>query len=202
MLKVNTRLEFVPSNTASLVAPPPDGGFWAWMTVVSGFFAILNTWGVFISFGVFQTHYLTTLSRPPSDIAFRHRLDRLHLGLPGHVGCGLVCCQGQGDAAQEGPDVRLTFTGVFFPFFYLASYARDIQNLSNPDSLNLLLVLNGVGVVGRLLPGFLALRFGTFNVFTTLVAATSLTLYCSLSGAGSCREVKRRREGLKLWAKI
>jgi hypothetical protein len=25
-------IEYVPSNTASLVAPPPDGGFWAWMS--------------------------------------------------------------------------------------------------------------------------------------------------------------------------
>lgn len=70
-----------------------------------------------------------------------------------------------------------TFVGLFFPFFYLASYARDIQHLSYSDSLNLLLVLNGVGIVGRLVPGFLALWFGTFNVFTTLVATTALTMY-------------------------
>ncbi|KAK4041773.1 major facilitator superfamily domain-containing protein [Parachaetomium inaequale] len=72
----------------------------------------------------------------------------------------------------------LTFIGIFFPFFYLASYARDIQHLSYPDSLNLLLVLNGVGVVARLFPGFLALWVGTYNVFIVLVAITSLTLYC------------------------
>lgn len=37
-------VELVTSNAASMVAPPPDGGFWAWMSVVSGFFAIMNTW--------------------------------------------------------------------------------------------------------------------------------------------------------------
>jgi hypothetical protein len=37
-------VELVTSNAASLVAPPPDGGFWAWMSVVSCFFAIMNTW--------------------------------------------------------------------------------------------------------------------------------------------------------------
>jgi predicted MFS family arabinose efflux permease len=84
---------------------------------------------------------------------------------------------GEVPAANNRPLVQ-TFIGIFFPFFYLASYARDIQHLSYPDSLNLLLVLNGVGVVARLFPGFLALWLGTYNVFITLVAITSLTLYC------------------------
>lgn len=38
--------------------------------------------------------------------------------------------------------------------------------------------MNGVGIVGRLFPSFLALWLGTFNVFTTLVATTSLIIYC------------------------
>lgn len=37
-------VELVTSDATSMVAPPPDGGFWAWMSVVSGFFAIMNTW--------------------------------------------------------------------------------------------------------------------------------------------------------------
>ncbi|KAI9146913.1 riboflavin transporter MCH5 [Paramyrothecium foliicola] len=59
-------LEALPSS----VILAPDGGFWAWMSVVSGFFIIMNTWGVFTSFGVFQLHYTTTLDRSSSDIAW------------------------------------------------------------------------------------------------------------------------------------
>jgi MFS family permease len=38
--------------------------------------------------------------------------------------------------------------------------------------------LNGVGVVARIYPGFLALYVGTFNVFAGLVGATALIIYC------------------------
>ncbi|KAL2132162.1 hypothetical protein VTI74DRAFT_4125 [Chaetomium olivicolor] len=106
----------------------------------------------------------------------------------GGFGCGALCFEAGEDAEEEGADgwlgcvrgvgVYPTFVGVFFPFFCLASYARDIQYLSYPQSLNLLLVLNGVGIVGRRLPGFLALWAGIFNVFTTLVATTTLIIYC------------------------
>ncbi|RBR24523.1 uncharacterized protein FIESC28_02719 [Fusarium coffeatum] len=50
----------------------------------------------------------------------------------------------------------LSFLGVFFPFFFLSSYAREKQGLSYTDSLNLTLVLNGIGFVARLLPSFIA----------------------------------------------
>ncbi|EKG09051.1 hypothetical protein MPH_13961 [Macrophomina phaseolina MS6] len=71
----------------------------------------------------------------------------------------------------------LTFTGAFVPFFFLATYARDIRGLSYPASLNLLLVLNGVGILGRLFPSFLAYRFGMLNVFIAMVILSSLAIY-------------------------
>ena len=57
------------------------------------------------------------------------------------------------------------FWSVYIVFFYIASYARDIIGMPYTDSLNLLLVLNGVGFVGRLLPNYLADRFGVINMF-------------------------------------
>lgn len=41
-----------------------------------------------------------------------------------------------------------------------------------------MLVLNGVGLVGRVLPSLLALRLGIYNVFAISVLATSLAQYC------------------------
>ncbi|PSR80204.1 major facilitator superfamily domain-containing protein [Coniella lustricola] len=35
----------------------PDGGLQAWLQVLGGFFIYFNTWGLMISFGVFQSYY-------------------------------------------------------------------------------------------------------------------------------------------------
>ena len=43
---------------------------------------------------------------------------------------------------------KQSFLGVFVPFFYLTSYARSVQGMPYTESLNLLLVLNGIGFVG------------------------------------------------------
>lgn len=67
--------------------------------------------------------------------------------------------------------------GVFFGFFYLASYARDVNGMPYTDSLNLLLALNGIGVAGRLLPTPLARLFGTLNTFIALMLASALAMY-------------------------
>ncbi|KAJ4393754.1 hypothetical protein N0V93_002969 [Gnomoniopsis smithogilvyi] len=36
---------------------PPNGGLAAWLQVLGGFFVYFNTWGLIITFGVFQTYY-------------------------------------------------------------------------------------------------------------------------------------------------
>jgi len=38
---------------------PPNGGFTAWLQVLSSFFIFFNTWGVLNTFGIFQTYYET-----------------------------------------------------------------------------------------------------------------------------------------------
>ena len=45
------------------------------------------------------------------------------------------------------------------------------------ESLNLLLVLNGIGFVGRLLPGFIARYVGTLNVFIGSLFLSALSMY-------------------------
>ncbi|KAK1673101.1 major facilitator superfamily transporter [Colletotrichum godetiae] len=72
----------------------------------------------------------------------------------------------------------LNYLGVFFAFYYLASYTRDIIGLSYNDSLNLLLVLNGVGVPGRILPGYIADRVGSINTLIPMSLASGILMYC------------------------
>ncbi|KAF4815200.1 Aspyridones efflux protein apdF [Colletotrichum siamense] len=50
--------------------PAPDGGFKAWTMALLGHLVTFNTWGYFLCYGVFQTYYVSSLSRSLSDIAW------------------------------------------------------------------------------------------------------------------------------------
>ncbi|KAL8405012.1 hypothetical protein RB594_009771 [Gaeumannomyces avenae] len=64
------------------------------------------------------------------------------------------------------------FVSVYIAFFYVAAYSRDVIGLSYTDSLNLLLVINGVGFFGRIVPNYLADRVGVLNIFVLLAVLT------------------------------
>ncbi|KAK3209585.1 hypothetical protein GRF29_44g38403 [Pseudopithomyces chartarum] len=49
---------------------PPEGGWLACMAALACFLVIMNTWGMIISFGIFQTYYVSTLHQARSDIAW------------------------------------------------------------------------------------------------------------------------------------
>jgi MFS family permease len=42
----------------------------AWLAVACTHLVVMNTWGFITSFGLFQTHYTSSLGRPPSDISW------------------------------------------------------------------------------------------------------------------------------------
>jgi len=57
----------------------------------------------------------------------------------------------------------LASMGLFIPFFYITSYSTSIGK--DPDmSFYLVSILNGVSLLGRILPGILADRYGAFNM--------------------------------------
>ncbi|KAL2129356.1 hypothetical protein VTI74DRAFT_7905 [Chaetomium olivicolor] len=70
------------------------------------------------------------------------------------------------------------FLGLYFAFYYIASFSRDIIGMSYTDSLNLLLVINGVGLPGRLIPNHLADRLGAINVFVPTVGIAGICMFC------------------------
>ncbi|TEA12153.1 MFS transporter asaE [Colletotrichum sidae] len=72
----------------------------------------------------------------------------------------------------------LNYLGVFFASYYIASYSRDIIGLSYTSSLNLLLLLNGTGVPGRVLPNYFADRVGTVNMFIPMSFAAGVMMLC------------------------
>ena len=56
------------------------------------------------------------------------------------------------------------FWGLYFAFFYIGSYARNVLGASYSDSINLLLVIVCMGFLFRLIPPYIADRVGALNV--------------------------------------
>jgi MFS family permease len=70
--------------------------------------------------------------------------------------------------------------GMFIPFFYITSYSISIGQ--DPDmSFYLVAILNGVSLVGRVLPGFIADRYGTFNMITVVTFFSGIICCCMTS---------------------
>ncbi|KAI1826352.1 MFS general substrate transporter [Xylaria intraflava] len=72
------------------------------------------------------------------------------------------------------------FWGLYFAFYYLGEFSRSAHvqpPLSYVDSLNLLLIINGVGILGRLLPSHLADRYGPLTVMAPFALFGSIALF-------------------------
>lgn len=73
----------------------------------------------------------------------------------------------------------LNFWGLYVAFFYVGSFSRNVIGVDETISIDLLMVMNGVGMVGRLIPNFLADQFtGPLNLLIPFSGATALVAYC------------------------
>ncbi|KAF4960236.1 hypothetical protein FSARC_10524 [Fusarium sarcochroum] len=71
----------------------------------------------------------------------------------------------------------LNFWGLYFAFFYLGTFARDQVGI--PEPIYLLMILNGVGIFGRIIPNIVADRWtGPFNILIPLSISASIMVYC------------------------
>ncbi|KAL8800404.1 MAG: hypothetical protein Q9182_005206 [Xanthomendoza sp. 2 TL-2023] len=72
-----------------------------------------------------------------------------------------------------------SFWGIYFAFYYVGSFGRDILRITDQQSINNLLILNAVGVVGRLVAAHLADHyFGPLNTLVPFVFLSGLLIYC------------------------
>jgi predicted MFS family arabinose efflux permease len=72
----------------------------------------------------------------------------------------------------------LYFWSVYVGWFYIGTFARNELGASQSTGINLLLVLNGVGVIGRMLPAYIAQRWvGGLNLMIPLSVAGGIVLY-------------------------
>ncbi|KAL8671883.1 MAG: hypothetical protein Q9168_003636 [Polycauliona sp. 1 TL-2023] len=73
----------------------------------------------------------------------------------------------------------LSFWGLYFAFYYIGSFGRDILGIGQQGSINNLLIMNGVGLIGRLIPAYLADHyFGPLNTLIPFVFVAGLLIYC------------------------
>ncbi|KAF7876705.1 hypothetical protein EAF04_001789 [Stromatinia cepivora] len=85
------------------------------------------------------------------------------------------------------------FWGLYFGFYYLGAYARTIIGLPLAESINIIIILNAVGVIGRILPNHLADRiFGPLNTLIPITIIDSILCICWIAVSS--------RGGLYAWA--
>ncbi|KIW88959.1 uncharacterized protein Z519_10443 [Cladophialophora bantiana CBS 173.52] len=73
----------------------------------------------------------------------------------------------------------LYFWSVYVGFFFVGTFGRDALGTSQATSINLLMVMNGVGVPSRILPAYIAQRWvGPLNLMIPMVAVAGIILYC------------------------
>ena len=75
--------------------------------------------------------------------------------------------------------IFFVFWGTYAAYYYISEYASTVIGLSQTDSFNLIILINGIGVIGRLLPPYLADRYtGPTNIMIPFVVLSSVALYC------------------------
>lgn len=75
-----------------------------------------------------------------------------------------------------------TATYAYLTKYQIASFARDTLDMPYTTSLNLVIILNGVGLPARVLPGYIADRFiGVLNVFIIALLGNVIMLFTWLS---------------------
>lgn len=72
------------------------------------------------------------------------------------------------------------FFGSYTPFFYLPTFAVK-QGMSESLAGSLLAITNGTSVIGRIVPGILADRFGKLNTYALGSITTGVAVFCMIT---------------------
>ncbi|KAF7585384.1 hypothetical protein BBP40_011039 [Aspergillus hancockii] len=73
----------------------------------------------------------------------------------------------------------LEFWGIYVGFYYIGSFAHNIIRVSQSASIDVLLVMNGIGLLGRLIPNLMADWYsGPLNLLIPCSLATGVVACC------------------------
>ncbi|PGH10671.1 hypothetical protein AJ80_07427 [Polytolypa hystricis UAMH7299] len=81
----------------------------------------------------------------------------------------------------------LNFWSLYVGFFYVSSFGRDIVGLSQSKALDVLLIMNGVGTVGRMIPSVISDYYtGPFNALIPFAFGTGIVsfIWIAIDGVG------------------
>ena len=70
-----------------------------------------------------------------------------------------------------------SYLGLFNPLFYVSAYAVT-RAVSTTMAFNLLAIVNGASLLGRVIPGFLADRYGHYNLIIMSALFSMVTAFC------------------------
>ncbi|KAF2736695.1 MFS general substrate transporter [Polyplosphaeria fusca] len=70
-----------------------------------------------------------------------------------------------------------SFWGLYFAFFYIGSYGRNVLGASYKQSINLLMVQVSMGFVFRLLPSYIADKIGALNVLIPFAFICGIAMF-------------------------
>ncbi|PLN77658.1 major facilitator superfamily domain-containing protein [Aspergillus taichungensis] len=73
--------------------------------------------------------------------------------------------------------LAISYLGMFSPFFYATSYAQSLGH-STSFAFYLVSIINAASLVGRILPGVLADRYGHFNLCGSAALLSGVTAFC------------------------
>ncbi|KAL9091447.1 MAG: hypothetical protein Q9165_004833 [Trypethelium subeluteriae] len=74
--------------------------------------------------------------------------------------------------------IFLAFWSLYFAFYYVGAYGRNIIGIPYEESISLLLIMNGVGIPARLIPNYFADRtFGPLNMVIPYCFLTGCVFY-------------------------
>ena len=92
--------------------------------------------------------------------------------------------------------VFFTFAGLYIPYFYVSAWVRDVTfPTSGMSAYYLISIMNAGGLVGRIIPNFIADKFISGPVLTQALAAIT----CGALAAG-WTYIKTSLAGLIVWA--
>lgn len=71
--------------------------------------------------------------------------------------------------------------GVYIPFFYISDFALTTGSFTTIESFYPLIILNATSTFGRVIPNYLADKFGQLNIITPCAGVTALLAWCWLA---------------------
>lgn len=73
--------------------------------------------------------------------------------------------------------IFLAFWGIYFAYYYVGAFGRDVLHVSQDTSLILILIINSFGIPGRVVPNYLADRFfGALNIEIPFIFCSGVLL--------------------------